>query len=513
MQNLNLNPIAVAFAPQSHDIAYDYDLPLEISLILRMDSYKFAHPFAYRKGMIGMSCYGTARVDPSQPIVMAGMQHLLKSHFTKPITMEQVEQAQHFALAHFGRPLFAYLDWKDMVERFNGLPPLVIRALPEGTVVRGGDPLYTVSCFDERLAWQAAAFETIILRGVWYPTTIATDDYMIKPDIEDYYRLSGADMGMLPFSVHDFGGRGVTCGEQAEIGGAAHLYSFMGSDTIEGILAANHIYKDPMAAYSVYATEHSVECSFGLDVEGEKAYLRHQIEIAHRLELPIASLVIDGRDTMRCAAVLCSPEFVELVKSKSTKIVFRPDSGDMFEIVPKIIVMQQEAYGYTVTSTGHRSTKYVGVIQGDGVDHSAIRTLLGNLLILGYAADCVIFGSGGALLQKVNRDTYKFAQKASAVLIRDWIDSEHQEIGDEVNGMESHWFGIAKDPITDPGKKSREGVLTLIRNHYGDLETWDMLDGLVPPSATDLHKLVYHCGALYNEVTLSEIRNRVNAAQ
>ena len=36
---------------------------------------------------------------------------------------------------------------------------------------------------------------------------------------------------------------------------------------------------------------------------------------------------------------------------------------------------------------------------------------------LGYAADVVIFGSGGALLQKVNRDTLKFAQKACAILV------------------------------------------------------------------------------------------------
>lgn len=484
-----------AFSPKATDVSYEAGLPLKISLIFRMDSYKFAHPFAYRKGVTGMSCYGTARVDPDQPIVMAGMQPLLKTHFSEPITRDDIEAANDFALAHFGRELFAYNDWMYMLDTYGGLPPLVIRAVPEGTVVYGQDPLYTVSCFDSILAWMAAAFETVVLRGIWYPTTIATNDYMIKKDIAEYYLLSGADQEMLPFSLHDFGGRGVTCGEQAQIGGATHLFSFKGSDTIEGVLAANHHYKSEMSAFSVYATEHSVECSFGLDPEGERAYLRHQITAAQSMGLPVASLVIDGRDTMRCAAVLCEPEFVELVKSGTTKVVFRPDSGDMFELVPKILEMQQAAYGYTTTRTGHKSTKYVGIIWGDGVDHSSIRQLLGNLLILGYAADCVIFGSGGALLQKVNRDTYKFAQKASAISIA------------------GKWEGIAKDPITDPGKKSLTGVLTLARwKQTGALTTYDFLAGgeinAASPLLEDVHQLVYHYGALYNETTLEEVRQR-----
>jgi nicotinamide phosphoribosyltransferase len=269
----------------------------------------------------------------------------------------------------------------------------------------------------------------------------------------------------------------------------------MGSDTVEGILSINHYYKHKMAAFSVYATEHSIECQFGLDPEGEKAYLRHQLAKVKELGGTIASLVIDGKDVMRCAAVLCSPEFVDIIKASGIKVVFRPDSGDMMEIVPAIIRMQQEAYGYELTSTGHRLTRYVGVIQGDGVDHQAIRTLLGWLVVHGYAAACVVFGSGGALLQKVNRDKYKFAQKCSAVLL-----------------TSGQWFGTAKDPITDPGKKSMEGVITLGRNRKtGELRNLDLTQGLDENDWEDMHKLAYHCGTLYNETTLDEMRERLAA--
>lgn len=503
-----MQTIQKAFAPKATDLPYDYDLPFAIALILKMDSYKFGHPFAYRKGMEAMSCYGTARVGTEQPIVHAGTQQLLKSTFTTPITVEDVEQARAFAIAHFGRELFSADDWYDVVDKYKGFAPLVIRALPEGTVVKGGDALYNVSCFDPKLAWMAAGFETVVLRGHWYPTTVATDDFMIKADIADYYRLTGADLNMLPFALHDFGGRGVTCSEQAQIGGAAHLINFMGSDTVEGILAANHYYKDSMAAFSVYATEHSVECSFGLDPQGERAYVMHQIKTAQSLGLPVASIVIDGKDTMRCARVFCEPEVVALVKSGTTKIVLRPDSGDMMEIVPQILDLLAEAYGYDVSKTGHKLLRSVGVLQGDGVDHGAIRTLLGNLAILGYAASNVLFGSGGALLQKVNRDKYKFAQKASAILVREVCTEE--TLDHEEGQTYLRWIGIAKDPITDPGKKSLEGVITLIRNiKTGETLNFDMLSGAIPEGYEDAHQLVYYCGDLFNETTLSEMRARV----
>jgi hypothetical protein len=49
-----------------------------------------------------------------------------------------------------------------------------------------------------------------------------------------------------------------------------------------------------MSAFSVFATEHSVECSFGLDAEGEKDYIRALL--AHAQPGTIVSVVLDGKD-------------------------------------------------------------------------------------------------------------------------------------------------------------------------------------------------------------------------
>lgn len=486
------------FAPSSKDRKYTQTEQLKISLIMRMDSYKFSHPFAYPKSkkITGMSSYGTARIYDNTVIVPAGMQLLCKRYLTQRITMADVDAAEAFAIAHFGRPLFFRSGWEKVVKEYDGALPLIIRAVPEGMLLRGGMPIYTVTCLDVDVWWMSAAFETMIQRGVWYPTTIATQDRETYQATKHYYEITGADMGLLPFSLHDFGGRGVTCAEQAEIGGAYHLFAgYMGSDTIEGILTANFYYNDPMAAFSVYATEHAIECSFGPTRENAIEYLTTQLDNAIALGIKIVSIVIDGYDVYRETELLCTGELRDKIIEMSkmgVKVVFRPDSGDMMEVVPRILRMQAMAFGTKTTSKGYKQINCVGVLQGDGVDKNAVTSLLGYVTaVMGLAADVVVFGSGGALLQKCNRDTLKFAQKASAILVDD------------------EWVGIAKDPVTDSGKKSREGVLTLTRSKMtGELMTMRLDQGPLDEDFEDMMQLVYHTGDLYNETSLAEVRGR-----
>lgn len=473
-------------AVKGSDTEYDFQDQLTIGLICRSDSYKFGHAFVYPEGVNGMSSYGVARITPKEEVVPFGMQLLLKKYLTQRITHDHIEQAEQFSIRHFGRAIFARKDWEKVVDQYDGRLPLIIRAVPEGTPVRGGDPLYTVTCLDESLYWMATYFETIILRGIWYPTTIATMDRKIKREILHYYQISGANMDMLKFALHDFGARGSTCGEQAEIGGAAHTVNFAGSDNVEGILTANHYYNESMAAFSVPATEHSIQCSFGGGSEDAKAYIRSVLSTV--VPGSVVSIVIDGYDVYRESELLCT-EFKDAIIQSQAKVVFRPDSGDMMEVVPRILRMQELAFGVTLTDKGYKRINHVGVIQGDGVDHLAITSLLGKLVsVLNYSADVIVFGSGGALLQKVNRDTLKFAQKASAIL------------------KDGEWVGIAKDPITDPGKKSDEGIMTLVRSRMTGELSKARLDMPISDDFEDVHQLVYHTGKLYNEINLEQVR-------
>lgn len=464
---------------------------LSFNPILSTDSYKLAHAFAYPSNVVGMHSYIEARTAGRHTIVPFGLQMFIQKFLTEKVTVEHIDEAEAFAAAH-GEP-FNRKGWEKVVRTYDGYLPVTIRAVPEGTPVPSGNALVTIECTDPDLFWLSSYLETALQRGFWYPTTIASMDYDIKREIKRFYELSGADMGLLPFALHDFGARGVTCAEQAEIGGAAHLVNFMGSDTIEGVRAANFYYgtSTGMAAYSVPATEHSVQCSFSLRDDkggGDLQYLRHQIK---NLAKPggIVSIVIDGYDVIHAARLLCTELKDEIIAS-GAKVVFRPDSGDMMEIVPQILRLQEAAFGTTLTSKGYKKINHVGIIQGDGVDHLAIKTLLGNILVMGYSADNVIFGSGGALLQKVNRDTYRWAQKASAVLV-------------EGEG----WVGIAKNPVTDPGKTSKKGRLTLVRHtDTGEFKTVQV--DSIPSGYNDVMQTVYERGVIYNLTTLDEVRGR-----
>lgn len=490
--------IAQLFAPKPSDVAYSAMDEQLISLICRTDSYKFTHPFMFKelnkrvgkKKVVGMASYGESRMPSRTKVTVMGGQMALNKMFYRPIRMSDVDAAEAFALKHFGRPLFDRASWEKVVTVYGGMIPAIIRAVPDGTVIPGGVPIYSVTVLDPDLFWMSSGIETILLRGYWYPTTIASLDRDTKQELKRYYEMSGADLAGLEFALHDFGGRGVSCGEQAEIGGAAHLVSFMGSDTIEGVLTANYYYQDDMAAYSVFATEHSVECSFGLDVAGEEDYIR--AILANAVEGSIVSIVIDGKDMWRCAELLCTV-FRDAIIASKAKVVFRPDSGDMLEIVPRLIRMQDMAFGHTVNAKGYKKINHVGIIYGDGVDRRNMITMIGNLVVgMMYSADCMIFGSGGTLLQKVDRDTLKFAQKGSALLYEDGT-----------------WEGIAKDPVTDPGKKSKEGVMTAIRSKMtGEISAARLDQHELNEEFEDLHVLMYHTGTLYNFTKLAEVRER-----
>ena len=132
---------------------------LRISLICRVDSYKFSHYLAYPAGITAMTSYGEARMSGTQAIVPFGMQMLIKRYLSQSITMADVDAAEQFALAHFGRPLFDRAAWERVVTMYGGRLPLIIRSVPEGTLMRGGQPIYTVTCVDPLCAWMSAGFE------------------------------------------------------------------------------------------------------------------------------------------------------------------------------------------------------------------------------------------------------------------------------------------------------------------------------------------------------------------
>lgn len=494
---------------------FDQQGRLRFNLILATDAYKFSHPFAYAKYITGMYAYQEARTKGRDIMVPVGMQMLLYKTLANPITREDIEEAAEFCAAN--GTLFYREGWERILSEHKGFIPVRIRTVPEGTPVPSGNVILTVESTDWQCAWVVSYIETFLLRGIWYPTTIATNDRSLKIELKKLFEQSGANMDMLIWMMNDFGARGVSAAEVAEIGGMAHLVSFWGSDTIEGIRAANLYYRCAMASYGVPATEHSIECSFGLDEEGEVEYLLHAIK---NLAKPggIVSIVIDGKDMYRATRRLCQPDFVKVIRECGAKVVLRPDSGDMMVTVPWILEELAKAFGTKTNSKGFRYFDGpVGVIQGDGIDPQTARMLISKIVVIGnWQADVIVLGSGGGLLQKVNRDTYKFAQKSSAIRVDETIEGGKERIAralpnEVVRAKDGVWLAIAKDPVTDQGKVSKSGRVSLAKNTVtGEFRSYDLDRDTLGVDEVDALVLVYENGVLYNEITLDEMR--ANAA-
>jgi hypothetical protein len=96
------------------------------------------------------------------------------------------------------------------------------------------------------------------------------------------------------------------------------------------------------------------------------------------------------------------------------RLVVRPDSGDPPVIVPQLLELLGKAFAedVTTTATGHKVLPpYIRMIQGDGISYESLGEILKAMALAGWAAENLAFGSGGALLQKLNRDTQKCARR------------------------------------------------------------------------------------------------------
>ncbi len=467
----------------THEVFEDY---LD-SLIADADSYKYCHDKMIRPGTKFVSSYIESRGGRWDKTVFFGLQMYLKKYLSKAITAQDVEAARDLITAH-GLP-FNYNDWMIIVNELDGKLPISISAVPEGTVIANKNVLVQVINTDERFAWLTSFVETALLRAIWYPTSVATLSWHIKQVIrESLIESSDNAETILPFKLHDFGARGATCKEAAGIGGAAHLVNFMGSDTVTALIYARRYYHCEVAGYSIPATEHSVMSAYG-GLIGEPIAMKRFLD---QFLKPgsIAACVSDTYNIWK-ALDMWGGEFKEQIMNSGGTLVVRPDSGDPVQTPVAVIRRLLELFGYTVNSRGYKVLpNCIRVIQGDGVNEESIKQIIDLLLSEKISIENLAFGCGGALLQKVDRDTLKFAQKASA--------GYHEEDG---------WYDIFKDPITDKVKSSKKGRLALVKRD-GNFVTI-RLDNL--GAEVNHLEVVWENGELLIDDTFAKIRARSNA--
>lgn len=200
-----------------------------------------------------------------------------------------------------------------------------------------------------------------------------------------------------------------------------------------------------------------------------------------------------------CTMVGSDPDIKSAIDSHGATggcVVIRPDSGNPSEVVVKCLYILEKYFGSTTNDKGYRVLNpAVRVIQGDGIDHASIRSILFCMEMAGFSADNVAFGQGGALLQRVDRDTMQWAMKCSAIGVR--------------NGETLEWRDVYKDPVTDSGKRSKRGRVSLYKNGK------EYRSATTPPLGWTDHGIgnwvdvlaeVFRDGELKNEITFAEVR-------
>lgn len=403
------------------------------------DSYKYSHYDQYNTSMVSMFDYYENRGNG--PVIFTGLSYYIARYFQDNLlTNRMVKRMEKDAKVHgvsFNADAFYTI-----VKEYGGKLPLRIRAVPENKLYPAGVPLFTVESTDKRFAWIAGLVETVLMK-VWYPSAVATKSYNVKEILKKYYEKTSMapDVAIL-FGFHNFGNRGSTSEEAVLIGGMAHLTQFLGTDSFKAIRAAEIIYGKG-EGYSIDATEHSTTTSWGKIKEWKFLvnYVKSRIAKGQKM----FAAVMDSYDyyALVSRVVAKDSEVRKMLEDAGAKLILRPDSGDQLEILGWTANELKNSGSFYKNDKGYYTSDNFGVIWGDGVRPETIDAMAEQWINDGMSMDVLAFGSGGDLMQNVNRDTHKTAIKCSSVELE---DGSRQD--------------VFKDPITDKGKTSKKGRVT-----------------------------------------------------
>lgn len=465
----------------------------EINVLTLADSYKYSHYKQYPAGVVNMYDYAEARSTKEyEQTLFVGLQGLLKEYFTAPITEEDVKEAELYASIH-GVP-FNTAGFMKIINNYGGYFPITIKSVPEGILVPNKNILFTIELTinDSDLFWLPSWMETFLMK-VWYTCTVASRSYDIKSNIIEMSKITD-ETPFVDYSFLNFGDRGCTSVEAANLGGFAHLTCFRGTDNFGSIKYTKEFYNVAIEeidniGHSAVASEHSSVTAWGRNNEREMVltYLNNN------KNQNLIACVGDSYDIFKFTEMVTSGEFKEKIESDDyPTFVIRPDSGYPVDIINQILnIMEKNNVRYTLNSKGYKIFNKYRILWSDGVTKQNIKDVLSSAILRKYSTQNFVFGMGGGLVQNLNRDTLGFAIKCSELTFDDGATLD-----------------IYKDPITDSGKKSKRGKVTTYFNKKTS-EFFTDIVGKENEYIINIVQPVFVNGKLIKEYTLTQVRENV----
>lgn len=422
--------------------------------------------------------------------VFFGLQYELIEYLQGEVVKQwMLDPAQKRLNEVFGFDYFNRAGWQRIIDKHGGRLPIEIKALPEGAIVSKGVALFTIQSTDDELPWLGQFVETKLMH-VWSATAVTTMSYYIRKLIETYATQTGSIVD--PFHLNDFGMRGGSSLETVGVTGMAHLTQFLGTDNSQGVEYADEYYQSGTCGHSVFASEHSTTTIWGRGKETDA--VSHFLDIAP--DAAIVSMVDDSEDSDNFTSNIIGKQFKERILNRAGIVVDRPDSGYPPQVSVDKLNSLWHSFGGTVNDRGFKLLDpHIKVIYGDGIDYESIELILQNMVKAGFAVDArnLVFGCGGALLQKHNRDEHRTAIKCNAAI----VDGERRD--------------VSKAPKTDMTKASKGGLLKSIPA-YGHNGTLDYMTITEKDSQFNTYidglETVFLNGEVTKRHTFKEVRER-----
>lgn len=440
------------------------------NIIIAADSYKAGHwqelPFGTKRTW--------SVVVPRKPseyskdIVALGQTFVAYVLSKVRITEDMIDEAEVEINQQGYR--FNRVGWEIISRELDGKIPLAMYGVEEGRVVLPQTPVVGLLNTDDRFAWLPAYMESWVQGTIWKMSTVASICRTAKKIIKENMELTGSNMSMLDYKLHNFGDRAAGSPEEsAVLAGIAHAALFSGSDCLRANGYIKKMYRTTKAYLSsVEAFEHSTICA-NSDTENKNDF-GAAVKAVERLEdvvkmvkeegigIPLISVVIDTYDDTRFVNEFLGDKLKQRIIDSGGCLVARPDSGDP-KVQPGIIgKFQIKNFGGTKTSTGHDSmAPCVGVLQGDGIRIATLEGVIKGWTSNNLSMDNFVMGMGSGTSNDCQRDDFSWSMKAIA------------------SKTDEGWRRLSKDPITDPGKKSLSGLIRCRENHVGELEVFDAL--------------------------------------
>lgn len=245
-----------------------------LNAMLLCDFYKVSHRLMYPVGT--SSVYSTwtprdSRMENVDKVVAFGFQAFVLKYLIGFFNANFFDVPKETVVQDYKRILKNTLGLTEVdtshIEALHdlGYLPLEVKALPEGTLCPLRVPMMTVRNTHPDFFWLTNYIETLASNSLWQSSTSATIAHEYKKILNKYAMDTVGNTDFVQFQAHDFSMRGMSSLESSTLSGMGHLLSFVGTDTIPAIQAAEHYYyanvEKELVGTSIPATEHSVTSS------------------------------------------------------------------------------------------------------------------------------------------------------------------------------------------------------------------------------------------------------------